>query len=237
VKCKRIQKMLANYVNEVLGSEDVKLVQEHIVECDSCRHQVDMLRKVLNLIDNVRIEYPPVSVWDRFIPDLHKRIESEAALTFRRQWWQRIYFVPGWMAVAAMIMMIISTSVLIKHYPSGESAPTQEANVTEKAETNPQFTAMDSSESLLVAGLISEVFITDAQAEELKNLSQLETLTTPYQYYDDIMIDTDTEASSSEGKGELIESLLEDEFIDFGEMPIESDEDESIMYPINWTVA
>ena len=42
MKCKRIQKMLADYVNEILGSEDTKLVQDHIAECDSCRREVDM---------------------------------------------------------------------------------------------------------------------------------------------------------------------------------------------------
>ena len=69
MKCKRAQKLLAGYINEVLEPEASREVQEHVAECGICRKELGTLRRVLELIDNVKVEYPPTSVWENFLPD------------------------------------------------------------------------------------------------------------------------------------------------------------------------
>ena len=114
MKCKHARKVLADHVNEVLESEDSRLVQEHVAECDSCRRELDMLRKVLKLTDDVKVEYPPASVWENFLRDLHRRIEAEAALAFREQQRQRLYLLPGWAASVAAVVLILAASFSFK---------------------------------------------------------------------------------------------------------------------------
>ncbi len=59
MKCKRARKMLADYVNEVLDTEGNREAQEHVARCEACRRELNTLEKVLELIDNVKVEYPP----------------------------------------------------------------------------------------------------------------------------------------------------------------------------------
>ena len=96
MKCKRAQKMLADYANQVLEPEDRHLVQEHIDQCNSCQQELDTMQNVLRVIDNNTVKYPPAPIWENFLPDLHRRIEREAALIFRKQWRQHLYIFPGW---------------------------------------------------------------------------------------------------------------------------------------------
>ena len=66
--------MLLDYVNGILGPEDSHLIQEHTTGCDLCGRELDTLSKILKVIDGARVEYPPASVWENFLPDLHRRI-------------------------------------------------------------------------------------------------------------------------------------------------------------------
>ena len=49
MKCKRAQKLLAGYVNEVLKPAENRAVQEHIAECEICRKELGTLKNVLEL--------------------------------------------------------------------------------------------------------------------------------------------------------------------------------------------
>lgn len=227
MRCKRVRKMLAGYVNEVLKSKGSRLVEEHIFECDSCRRELGVLRKILRLIDDVKVEYPPASVWENFLPDLHKRIESEAALVFRRQQKQRLYLLPGWVASAAVAVLIILAFVGLKYLsPVSLVQPQKAENIGMLGGSSP-FVVENSSEQVLVAGVISKVLITEAEALELrklKNFVQSETLTVPYYHDDDVLVDMSGETSGTEDEEDIIQFLLENEFAEFDENPvIESD--------------
>jgi hypothetical protein len=224
--------MFADYANEVLGSADSRLVQEHVAKCDSCRRELDELEKVLRLIDDVNVEYPPASVWENFLPDLHRRIESEAALAFKKQRRQRFHLLPGWAIAAAAVVLISFASVMLRYYPPAGSVRLQRGENIEMIEdSSPPVVPVveDSSEPVLVAGIISEVLITEVEAAELEKLKafiQSETLTLPYYYYDDddVLADTTGEVRGTEDDEGVIEFLLENEFVEFDESPmIESD--------------
>ena len=232
VKCKRAQKLLAGCVNEVLGPREDRAVQEHIAECETCRRELDTLKKVLELIDNVKVEYPPTSVWENFLPDLHRRIVDEAALVFKKQRRQRFYLLPGWAAVAA-IVLILSTSIMLQDDPVIRPILVQRASNTAIAKDASPSTLENSSESTLVAGIISELLITEAEAEilrELRSAIQSEAMVFPYDdNYDDadVLIDVSGRTDTTTADDEKIIKYLEDNFAEFDDGPmIESDDSE-----------
>lgn len=229
MKCRHARKMLADYVNGVLGSEDIHLIQEHVAECDSCRRELDALRKVLRLTDDVKVEYPPESVWERFFPDLHRRIESEAVHAFRKQQRQHLYLLPGWAASITVVVMILFAFVVLKYYPDN-SVQVQRAGNIETMESSSSPVVEDSSEPTLVIGIISRVLITEEEAAELRKLKdfiQSEMVMPSYYNYDDydsVPADMSGDASDVEDEGEVIQFLLENGFEEFDESPmIESD--------------
>ena len=228
MKCKRAQKLLAGYVNEVLGPQENREVQEHVADCEICRKELYMLRNVLELIDNVKVEYPPASVWENFSSDLHRRIANEAALVFRKQRRQRFYLLPGWAAVAA-IVLILSASIVLHDEPVIRPILVQRASNVGTMSGISSSTAESSPESIFLAGVVSELLITEAEAEKLRELGsaiQSETFVFPYDYhYDnaDALIEVNEGTDTTVDDEEVIQ-YLEDRFVEFDEGPvIESD--------------
>ncbi|MFC1716468.1 anti-sigma factor family protein [Candidatus Poribacteria bacterium] len=231
MKCKRAQKLLAGYVNEVLGPKESHAVQEHIAECEICRRELDTLKNVLELIDNVKVEYPPTSVWENFLPDLHRRIVDEAALVFKKQRRQRFYLLPGWVAVAA-IVLILSTSITLQDDPVIRPILVQRASNTAIAKGTSSFTMKSDSKSTLVAEIISELLITEIESEkllELRSAIQSEAMIFPYDdNYDDadVLIDVSGDADAKADDEKIIK-YLEENFAEFDDGPmIESDDSE-----------
>lgn len=227
MKCKRARKMLLGYVNGTLEQEDSYLIQEHTTGCDLCRRELDTLSKILKIIDNGKVEYPPASVWENFLPDLHKRIEREAALIFGKQYRQRLYFLPGWAAFVTIVILTVFTIVMPKYYRPAVPFRHQTAENIETVEASSPPVVEDSSEPVIVAGMISKMLITEAEAAELdklRNFIQSEVLIPPHYGEDDIMINITEESSSAEDDEGVIQFLLESEFAEYDDNPvIESD--------------
>ena len=230
MKCKHAQKMLADYVDEVLDAEDNRRVQEHIAGCDSCRRELDVLRQILGHINDVKVEYPPAHVWENFLPDLHRRIEREAILAFRRQRRQRFYALPGWVASVAAVVLIFVAAMMLQYYPNDRPAWLQTVENIEITRSRPLTltTVKDTSEPVLIAGMISEMLITDAELAELENLKsfiQSEDLALSYQYYDDVIgyagdLDEEPRETETEDNEGIIQFLLESGFAEFDEATI-----------------
>lgn len=235
MKCKHAQKMLADYVDEVLDIEDSRRIQEHITLCDSCRRELDVLREILGHINDVKVEYPPAHVWENFLPDLHLRIEREALLAFRRQRRQRFYALPGWVASAATVVLIFAAAVMLQYYPYDRPAWLQAAKNIEIIRSRPPIIVKNTSEPVLIAGMISEMLITDAELaelEKLKSFIQSEYPALSYQYYDDVIgyagdLDEEPRETETEDNEGIIQFLLENGFAEFDEATImESDSGE-----------
>ncbi len=226
MKCKRARKMLLDYVNGTLELEDNHLVQEHTAGCDVCHRELDMLSKILNIVDDAKVEYPPASVWGNFLPDLHKRIEREAALLFRRQYKQRLYFLPGWAAFFTIVILTIFTIVMPKYYRPAipfQYQTVEDVENIEPVETSSPPAVEDSSEPVIVAGMISKMLITEAEAAELDKLRkfiQSEVLIPPHYDGYDILVNTSEESKSTEDEEGVIQFLLEGEFAEYGDNPI-----------------
>ena len=235
MKCKHAQKMLTDYIDEVLDAEDSRRVQEHINGCDSCRRELDVLRVILGHISDAKVEYPPAHVWENFLPDLHRRIEREAILAFRKQRQQRFYALPGWVTSAAVVVLIFIASMMLRYYPYERPIWLQRAQNIEIIRSQSLPKAKETSEPALVAGIISDVLITDAELAELEKLKSFILSEDPalaYQYDEDVINYTDdlgdgvreTETQDNEG---IIKFLLENGFMEFDEATgIESDSGE-----------
>ena len=228
MKCKRVQKMLAKYVNEVLETENSRRIQRHIAECDACRRELDILKKMLGLIDDVKVEYPPASVWENFLPDLHKRIENEAALIFSKRQKQRLYLLPGWAATAGIILALFASLIAQDHSAIRSTVVRRAGDVQISEYPSPEESG---SESMLVTGVISRVLLTEAEAEKLKELGgavQPETPMFPHIYRygaADVLIDV-SEDTDTVLNGKDVIQYLEDRFTRFDESLIGIDDSE-----------
>jgi len=114
-----------------------------------------------------------------------------------------------------------------KYYPSAVPFRNQTAENTETVEPSSPSVVEESPEPVIVAGMISEMLISEAEAAELdklRNFIQSEVLIPPHYGEDDIMISITEESSSVEDDKGAIQFLLESEFAEYGDNPvIESD--------------
>jgi anti-sigma factor RsiW len=77
MKCKKIQKLLPGYLDDVLSADKLKIVENHIHNCDACRREHQIFEETIRLASSLEVEYPPPDVWEAFIPMLHVRIMRE----------------------------------------------------------------------------------------------------------------------------------------------------------------
>lgn len=220
MKCKSARKVLTDYVDGLLDTEDAQAVEKHLAVCDDCRREADMLRKVLNLLGKAKVEYPPAPVWDSFIPDLHRRIEREAALIFWKQQKQRVYFLPGWVSSAIALILLVVVSVMLWRYPSESPVLIQRPDNTAVTET--------ASDTAAAVRAISDVLLTESEAVELGKLKDYSEQEPPvHLYYEgseygDMSGGKDSETGDTSDKGDVVQLLMENAFVD---LPIEEFDD------------
>ncbi len=166
VKCKRIQKKLIDYVDGILGAEERDIVEKHIRTCKSCRQEVNLLKKLPQI--NYKIEYPPDSVWDSFLDDLHRRIDHELYCEFIKQQNQKKWAFASLSAVA-LIIVIIFVSALTEYYTL--SKPIR-INENKELQQKSDLLVSENSENLFILGLISRTFIDDKDVKKLKYLNK-----------------------------------------------------------------
>lgn len=215
MKCKHIQKMIVNYINGSLRPDESPVFQEHIDNCQPCRHQLESMKKVLEIVGDARVEYPPENIWNSFLPDLHKRIEKEAVLTFKRNQRQKLYFLPGWAASVATVVMIIFTSVLLTYHKPPSSIEINETKITQVIENTKPKEIVYNSKPMLIANIISDILITESELEELKKLESFSQSESLYYYYEGALNDVLVELDNIKNYEGLINSLLNSELAEF----------------------
>ncbi len=162
VKCK-YQKKLIDYVDGILSAGEMDIVERHIRTCKSCYHEVTLLKKLPQM--NFKIEYPPDSVWDSFLDDLHKRIEQEVYSEFIRQQKQKKWVLASLSAVALVVFFIFVSTLIEYHALSKPIRISEIRNPQQKPD-------LLVSENLFIFGLISRTFIDDEDAKKLKYLNK-----------------------------------------------------------------
>ena len=196
MKCRKIQKLLPEYLEGDLSPHQLMIVENHIQVCDDCRKEFQALSKTIQMASSLQVEYPPPELWEAFIPMLHRRIlqdtekELQRGIFFKR-------FAPlrlaGMGAAALILIGFLVTTVYqtMNHRTKPEIIPFQ--------------------------AVLAKVLIDDEQATELEKLdTSIPIVETPMLYgYIIPEADLSTEENKSVQTGEELTDVVNN-LIDIG---------------------
>ncbi|GEM_PF-3645875 len=85
--CKRIKRLLVDYLENSLGEshaklkkEEVQLVKGHLLKCHECLSYHDNLKEVLEKVRLLKDPELPDSFWANYVTNFRKRLEEESTL-------------------------------------------------------------------------------------------------------------------------------------------------------------
>lgn len=211
VKCRKVKKMILDYIDGNVSNAESTFIRQHISECDSCRREFESYSKLFDLIDNVsKIDYPPESVWKNFVSDLHTRIEKEALSEYVHSQRHQSYMKWGWVsvAVASVIFFIFSLSLEFHSSPLLEQDQIKNTQIPATSQVSVK------SEKISIAEVISKTFINEKEAKELKKLEKIADydVFAPSGYNSYLISDTN---ASNAVNNDSIKSLLDGSLSEF----------------------
>jgi len=74
MKCGWIENLIPQYCEDILDEYQLNLVTQHLENCEDCGLELDAVDRLLSLVENVEIEYPPQAEWNSFWVDLRCKI-------------------------------------------------------------------------------------------------------------------------------------------------------------------
>lgn len=114
MKCWRIhlRRRFSLYVNGELGPNGVKRVEDHLLDCGSCRMRVARLRNGHRLAQEMPRFTPRRDPWTAIQAAIETRQPTSASDTRGRAAWRRVVLKPGFgMAVIGIVALIASVVV------------------------------------------------------------------------------------------------------------------------------
>lgn len=207
MNCKHIRKKLLDYTERNLSEKDSLMVEQHVAKCDSCRQELAIFIKLPEFIH--KVDYPPASIWNNFLPDLHALIEKEAAVDFAKEQKRQSYVKWGWAFVAvASVMFCVSSIILEYQSPYGTKGKNAQQTKIQASST-----IVERSDSFFIAEIISDTMIDEKEAVKLKKLvnnADYEAFTpTNYNQYYNL---TEINVESKHVSENVIQSLLNDTY-------------------------
>jgi len=213
MRCKSVRKKLLEYFEGTLSRRDSIAVDNHVHECDSCRHEMEMFGRLSSLIH--KVDYPPTSIWDNFLDDLHERIDKEMAKSFVEAQKNRAYITWGWTSAAIAAVVFMIASIFIEyHIEDAKNLYIPRSQAVSRSVTT------QNNEGYIIAELVSKAFIDDKRVAELKKLQEINEYgilaPTNYRYYPTIaesMTQSETE-TEEELQPALFDGLFEMGYMD-----------------------
>ena len=74
MKCGWVENLIPEYFEGILDQYQLDLVTQHLENCEDCKLELDAIDRLLDLVDNVGIEYPSAMKWNGFWGDLRRKI-------------------------------------------------------------------------------------------------------------------------------------------------------------------
>ena len=74
MKCGWVEDLIPEYFDGILDQYQLDLVAQHLENCGDCKLELDAIDRLLDLVDNVEIEYPSAMKWNGFWVDLRRKI-------------------------------------------------------------------------------------------------------------------------------------------------------------------
>ncbi len=151
MRCKTVQKRLPAYLERLLSVKAHDALEEHLSDCPTCRQELAIYQKTLELASRLEVEYPPPEAWENFLPRLYARIDAEEQRTSQLSRWRTWAHQPYLRATATLACLVLTALLVIqiKHYLNRE----QEVYLSPME-------------------VISTTLINDVEARELRQLSE-----------------------------------------------------------------
>ena len=74
MKCGWVEDLIPEYFDGILDQYQLDLVTQHLENCEDCKLELDAIDRLLDLVDNVEVEYPSAMKWNGFWGDLRRKI-------------------------------------------------------------------------------------------------------------------------------------------------------------------
>ena len=92
MQCDEVKQLLSGYLDGELDEKSRRLVEQHIAACPNCRTELDKLKRLLEVTNEMKFKEPAEEVWDNYWSNIYNRLE-------RTTGW--LIFVLGGVALAA----------------------------------------------------------------------------------------------------------------------------------------
>jgi hypothetical protein len=213
MKCDKVLDLLPHYIEGLLKPAKGKKVADHLSECSRCKREEMELRRAIELASSLQVEYPDEEKWDRFLTDLHRRIEEEMLIeSLRKPAFSRFLPVAGFAALIISVFLLTMT-VGIKLSPLlGARSEADERAVVEQADIRPYLS----------------VLIDKVQVRQIERITDLTVESEPqseiYMVSDEADTSLDTEGGVQTGDKDVMDVLIGPELIgplDYGEIGYE----------------
>jgi len=210
MRCKSIRKKLLEYLEGTLSHRNFIAVENHVRKCDSCRHEMEMFSRLSGLIR--KVDYPPASIWDNFLDDLHVRIDGEITKSFVESQKNRVYITWGW--TSAAVVFLIASIFIEYHIEDAKN------HYIPHSQTASKTSVAGNNEGYIVAEIVSETFIDDRRVAELKKLQKINesSIVAPrrYDYYPSVAESMEQTESKTEAENQpaLFDSLFGTGYLD-----------------------
>jgi anti-sigma factor RsiW len=76
IGCRKVKRLLVDYLEGTLSSKDKVLIEEHLRACPDCAKEAEFLSRTLKLVRLRSYKEPPEEFWAQYLPNLKKRIEE-----------------------------------------------------------------------------------------------------------------------------------------------------------------
>lgn len=133
MKCEEVRELIPLCVGHEIGHDEEDVVQQHIVSCPECAHEMKEYRLIASTLSQLREEEAPDGVWDEMWYNIRKRLfGSRARMVF--SWEASLRFAAA--VLIGVAIGFLSISLLTKEKPS--PAPDSVAGVKNVDNDNPE---------------------------------------------------------------------------------------------------
>lgn len=120
MNCERVKELLFQYINNELDEVNVRMIREHLTECDECKKEYELLLGMSEAIKDSRYEAPE-ELRDRVM----SAVKTEKIRKNRERIIRRIAYVA---ASAAAFVIAINAIFNAPAFNKGNKAPSDEKN-------------------------------------------------------------------------------------------------------------
>ncbi len=109
--CQSIDTLSMAFLDDELAAEERRELELHLLDCTSCRHQVDGERADLEMVRKALVAPPASALLKARIARALDAEDAEAVRSVRRRWSQRFLPAAAIAAAAAAILVFVSIAV------------------------------------------------------------------------------------------------------------------------------